>query len=220
MQPAAVLVATSDTDGPGWRRWRARIATRQPYLPLIAVDPQIAASRQRHSVLSEPRRRSDRLVARLRAALRVRSLHATVMRRLVPSVPIALSHIDPARDATVLLVGRGSAYPALSVSLGERTGVVGALSIEAAAKHLNTRDIDGIVVAEGFGARVVDAFLTVLAEDARFRNLPVVVTAGDLAPAYDLPNLEIDFGRPRPRGGDRAAAGPPARLRGASEPDP
>ena len=118
------------------------------------------------------------------------------MRRLVPSVPIVLSHIDPARDATVLLVGRGNAYPTLSVSLGERTGVVGALSIEAAAKHLNTRDIDGIVVAEGFSARVVDAFLTVLTEDARFRHLPVVVTSSDLAPAYDLPNLEIISGEP------------------------
>ena len=130
---------------------------------------------------------SDRLVARLRAALRVRSLHATVMRRLVPAAAMALSHIDPARDATVLLIGRGGAYPTLSVALGERTGVVGALSIEAAAKHLNVRDIDGIVLGEGFSPRVIDAFLTVLTEDARFRNLPVIVTAGDQAPAYDLP---------------------------------
>jgi hypothetical protein len=38
---------------------------------------------------------------------------------------------------------------------------------------------------------VIDAFLTVLTEDARFRNLPVVLTAVDLAPSYDLPNLEI-----------------------------
>ena len=96
----------------------------------------------------------------------------------------------------MLLIGRGGAYPALSVSLGERTGVVGALSIEAAAKHLNARDIDGIVLGEGFSPRVVDAFLTVLTEDARFRNLPVVVTAADLAPAYDLPNLEIVSGDP------------------------
>ena len=78
----------------------------------------------------------------------------------------------------MLLIGRGGAYPALSVALGERMGVVGALSIEAAAKHLNTRDIDGIVLGEGFTPRVVDAFLTVLTEDARFRNLPVVVTSG------------------------------------------
>ena len=104
---------------------------------------------------------------------------------------MAMSDIDPAHDATVLLVGRGGAYPALSVTLGERTGVVGALSIEAAANHLNTRDIDGIVLGEGFSPRVVDAFLTVLAEDARFRHLPVVVTAVDLAPTYELANLEI-----------------------------
>jgi hypothetical protein len=75
-------------------------------------------------------------------------------------------------------------------------GIVGALSIEAAAKHLNTRDIDGIVLGEGFSARVEDAFLTVLAEDTRFRNLPVVVTSEGLAPAYDLPNLEIITGEP------------------------
>ena len=76
----------------------------------------------------------------------------------VEAVRIAPSDIDTVSDATVLLVGRGAAYPALSVSLGERTGVVGALSIEAAARHLNARDIDGIVLAEGFGARVIDAF--------------------------------------------------------------
>jgi hypothetical protein len=75
-------------------------------------------------------------------------------------------------------------------------GIVGALSIEAAAKHLNTRDIDGIVLGEGFGARVVDAFLTVLSEHPRFRNLPVVVTLDGQAPAYDLPNLEIISGEP------------------------
>ena len=130
-------------------------------------------------------------MARLRAALRVRSLHATVMRRLVPATPMALSDIDPARDATVLLIGRGGAYPTLSVALGERAGVVGALSIEAAAKHLNVSDIDGIVLGEGFSPRVIDAFLTVMTEDARFRNLPIVLTGGDLTPAYDLPNLEI-----------------------------
>jgi hypothetical protein len=58
------------------------------------------------------------------------------------------------------------------------------------------RDIDGIVLGEGFSARVVDAFLTVLSEDARFRNLPVVVTTDGLPPVYDLPNLEIISGEP------------------------
>ena len=74
--------------------------------------------------------------------------------------------------------------------------MVGALSIEAAAQHLNARDIDGIVLGEGFSARVVDAFLTVLAEDARFRPLPVVLTSDDLAASYELPNLEIITGAP------------------------
>jgi hypothetical protein len=58
------------------------------------------------------------------------------------------------------------------------------------------RDVDGIVLGEGFTARVVDAFLTVLAEDARFRNLPVVVTSDRLARDYDLSNLEMIFGEP------------------------
>jgi hypothetical protein len=73
-------------------------------------------------------------------------------------------------------------------------GVVGAFSIEAAAKHLNARDFDGIVLAEGFSPRVVDAFLTVLAEDVRFRNLPVVVTLGGPTQNCDLPNLELICG--------------------------
>ena len=191
VQPAAVLAATSDTDEAGLAELAARVAARQPYLPLISVDPQAPHPDNVIPFFQSQGGSSDRLVARLRAALRVRSLHATVMRRLVPATSMSLSHIDPARDATVLLIGRGGAYPTLSVALGERTGVVGALSIEAAAKHLNVRDIDGIVLGEGFSPRVIDAFLTVLTEDARFRNLPIVLTGGDLAPAYDLPNLEV-----------------------------
>lgn len=203
VQPAAVLAATADTDAAGLAQLAARVAARQPYLPLISVDPRVAHpdnvipffQNQIPQPQSSPTQGgSDRLTARLRAALRVRSLHATVMRRLEPATPMALSHIDPTRDATVLLIGRAGAYPTLSVALGERTGVVGALSIEAAAKHLNVRDIDGIVLGEGFSPRVIDAFLTVLTEDARFRNLPIVLTGGDLAPAYDLPNLEVVSG--------------------------
>lgn len=200
VQPAAVLVTTSDVDEVQLAGLSARVAARQPYLPLIAIDPtgplpdNVIPFFQSQVQHPQTQGGTDRLVSRLRAALRVRTLHATVMRRLVPAAPMALSQIDPARDATVLLVGRGGSYPALSVALGERTGVIGALSIEAAAKHLNSRDIDGLVLGEGFSPRVIDAFLTVLAEDARFRNLPIVPTSGDLAPTYDLPNLEMISG--------------------------
>ncbi|MBU6463994.1 MAG: GGDEF domain-containing protein [Bradyrhizobium sp.] len=196
LQPVAVLVAMQDTIERGLNTLARRIATQQPYLPLIAVDPKIALP-ENALPFSHAGGNSDRLLARLRAALRVRTLHATVMRRQADAggTPIAPSALNPVRDATVLLIGRGASYPALSVSLGERIGVVGALSIEAAAKHLNVRDIDGIVLGEGFSARVVDAFLTVLAEDARFRNLPVL-TSHELASAYDLPNLEVVSGAP------------------------
>jgi hypothetical protein len=196
LQPAAVF-AMSETAVSGFEALAKQIAARQPYLPLIAIDPTTSLP-ENAIPFSQTEGNPGRLTARLRAALRIRTLHATLMRRLddEPAVGPPSAEIDLVRDATVLLIGRGAAYPALSVSLGERMGVVGALSIEAAAKHLNTRDIDGIVLGEGFSARVVDAFLTVLAEDPRFRNLPVVLTSNELAPTYDLANLEIISGEP------------------------
>jgi hypothetical protein len=197
LQPAAIIAAMPATAQPGFQALAKQIAARQPYLPLIAIDPK-ASLPENALPFSQTDGNFDRLIARLRAALRVRTLHSTVIRRVDPGTAArtALADIDIARDATVLLIGRGAAYPSLSVSLGERMGVVGALSIEAAAKHLNTRDIDGIVLGEGFSPRVVDAFLTVMTEDARFRHLPVVVTTDELAPAYDLANLEIICGEP------------------------
>jgi hypothetical protein len=198
LAPAAVLVAWSEAVEPSLDALAKRIAATKPYVPLIVVNPMTMLP-ENAIPFSLTGSNFDRLIARLRAALRVRTLHTTVMRRLDDD-PAARTKLitdsDPARDATVLLIGRGAAYPALSVSLGERTGVVGALSIEAAAKHLNARDIDGIVLGEGFSPRVEDAFLTVLAEDARFRNLPVVLTSDGLTPEYDLPNLEIICGEP------------------------
>ena len=194
VQPAAVLAAMSGGHEPHVALLAKKIADQPLYLPLVALDPQVSLP---HNALPFATRSNaaERLIARLRAAIRVRTLHATVLRRL-PEVKIALPETDPVRDAIVLLIGRGAAYPALSVTLGERTGVVGALSIEAAAKHLNTRDIDGVVLSDGLTPRVTDAFLTVLAEDTRFRNLPVVVTAHQLTQSYDLPNLELIAGEP------------------------
>src|SRR3984893_10531279 len=196
-RPPAVVPAAIRAVEPHLAALAKQLAARKPYLPLVAVDP---AGRLPENAIpfSQNDGTFSRLMPRLNAALRVRTLHATVMRRQDENRPdrIALADTDPARHATVLLVGRGAAYPALSVSLGERMGVVGALSIEAAAKHLSVRDIDGIVLAEGFTARVMDAFLTVLSEDSRFRNLPIVLTSRQLAPDYELPNLEIISGDP------------------------
>jgi len=195
LQPAAVLV--SGKTGAGFEALASQVAGMKPYVPLVIVDPQFSLPKNALPFALDGGG-FDRLSARLRAALRVRSLHATVLRRIADDTAAlrVLTETDPIQDATVLLIGRGAAYPALSVALGERIGVVGALSIEAAAKHLNARDLDGIVLAEGFSPRVVDAFLTVLAEDVRFRNLPVVVTIEGLNLSHDLPNLELISGDP------------------------
>jgi GGDEF domain-containing protein len=200
VQPSAVLADMAGADPAQFAALATQIAARTPYLPLIAIGPERALP-ENAIPFSPQGGKFDRLLPRLRTALRIRALHVTVLRRLSEEPTTRLPDTDPVREATVLLIGRGGAYPALSVALGERLGVVGAFSIEAAANHLNTRDINGVVLGEGFSARVVDAFLTVLSEDARFRNLPVVLTTDDLTPAYDLPNLEIIRGEP----GDVAA---------------
>lgn len=195
VQPSAVLADMSGADGAQFAALAEQIDGRKPYLPLIAINGEGVLPENAIPFFASDGK-FDRLPARLRAALRIRALHVTALRRLSEEPTSHLPDTDPAKDATVLLIGRGGAYPALSVALGERMGVVGAFSIEAAANHLNTRDIDGIVLGEGFSARVTDAFLTVLSEDARFRNLPIVLTTDDLAPTYALPNLEIIRGQP------------------------
>ncbi|MGA8920888.1 MAG: GGDEF domain-containing protein [Pseudolabrys sp.] len=138
----------------------------------------------------------ERLLTRLQSAMRVRALHATVLRRIelftshngqLPMLPVG----DALDDATVLIAGRGPLYPALSVAMGERVKMAGALSVETAARHLNERDIDGIVVGDGFSLRMVEAFLTVLAQEPRFRDIPVAVI-GEAPPEFAdaLPNID------------------------------
>ncbi len=170
---------------PSRRSSRARGTTARPSLPdalVIAVNAPV-----------------ERLNRRLISLLRIRALHATVLRRTTTlasrgELPPELPSSDPLDDATVLLIGRGRCFPALSVALGESVGLIGALSVESAARTLNARDIDGIVIGDGFGPRIVEALLTVLADDVRFRDLPVAVLGGHPATiepfCLGLPNLE------------------------------
>ncbi len=80
----------------------------------------------------------EQLIARVVSALRLRTLHSTVLgrakslkdeRNIVAELPAG----DPLDDATVLLIGRGRHHPTLSVAVGERMGVMGALSIDQGA---------------------------------------------------------------------------------------
>jgi hypothetical protein len=121
---------------------------------------------------------AEHVIGRIAAALRVRTLHATVLRRIetlrgngaeVPQLPT----FDPLDEATVLVAGRGRSYPALTAAVGARVGLIGALCVENAARHLNTRDVDGLIIGDGFGPSTIEAFLTALAADSRFRDLPI-----------------------------------------------
>lgn len=189
--PALIVADVSDGCTDDLIRLASSLATAAPYVPLIAVGT-LASPPPNVIPFEGP---FGQLPARVNAALRVRTLHATVLRRLDDATVshTLLPPTDPIQDATALLVGRGPSYPALSVAFGQRMGVIGALSVEAAANHLNIRDIDGVILGEGFSPRVADAFLTVLSEDSRFRHLPVIVS-GNIAGIrtdYGLANLEV-----------------------------
>jgi len=195
IQPAALLLAEPEPcpDASAVETLLKKIESRgAPFMPVLArVDKEsdMAISDALPVTIDEA---EDRLIARLRWALRVRTLHATVIRRsgaekAQPKADAALSKVLD--DATVICLGRGRSYPALTTALGERVGLIGAFSVETAGRYLNARDIDGIVVGDGFGPRVVETLLTVLADDRRFRDLPVGVLGSTGVDDERLPNL-------------------------------
>ncbi|HLH88545.1 MAG TPA: GGDEF domain-containing protein [Xanthobacteraceae bacterium] len=174
------------------------------YLPVVARVGDAASPPLLGALPVAVNASPARIAVRLASALRVRTLHTTELRRSAALAPECddlpvMATTDPIEDATVIVTGRGRGYPALSTAVGERVGLIGALSVETAAKYLNARDVDGIVIGEGFNPRTVEAFLTVLGEDTRFRDIPIALLP-DLPAAINagkLPNLE-------PVGGDPA----------------
>jgi hypothetical protein len=203
VEPEAVVLAEATADRARVTALAALLAERRKdsglYMPVVARTRDDAAPCVPNALSIAANAPPEQLVRRLSTALRIRHLHSTVLRRsrtlasrgeTVPELPAN----DPFDDASVLVAGRGRSYPALSVAVGERVGVVGALSVESAARALNARDIDGMVIGDGFAPKIVEALLTVLAEDVRFRDLPVVVLGGHPATiepfAIELANLE------------------------------
>ncbi len=201
IQPAALIL----TDAGPWPDGQAGASLRKatdtgsgPFMPVLARAGHNSELAVPHALPIGADEPAAQVVARLRSALRVRSLHATVLRRTVAAehdkvraMPSGL--LD---QATVLCIGRGRSYPALTTAIGERVGLIGALSVETAARYLNARDIDGIVIGDGFGPSVVEALLTVLAEDARFRDLPVGMFGSAGVDDERLPNLIRIDGNP------------------------
>ena len=193
VQPVAVMIApAADAVERHVRALARSIETRAgPVTPVFARVRNGETPSVPSALASAPEDAPERFIARLNSALRIRTLHATVLRRARAMNPARLISV-PANllaDATVLCVGRGGSYPALSVALGERVSPIGAFSIETAARYLNARDIDGIVIGEGLGPRPVDALLTALAEDPRFRDLPIGLLNRSADEDRALPNL-------------------------------
>jgi GGDEF domain-containing protein len=199
VKPAAVIIAEP---GPARSESSSRMLCLQiatvngPIVPTIAYAGGVLDAAIPIALSADVSMPVARMIARLQSAMRVRALHATVLRRIelfashggkMPMLPVG----DALDDATVLIAGRGPLYPALSVTIGERVKMIGALSVETAAKHLNSRDIDGIVVGDGFSPRMVEAFLTVLAQEPRFRDIPIAVI-GEAPPDFSESLSNID----------------------------
>jgi hypothetical protein len=194
IQPAALVLA-DPTPCPDEEAVQALIrkieARRGPFMPVLARMWETGTIAIPYAVPFAGDEPPNRLVARVRSALRIRTLHATVLRRARDgqAARARLFPPDLLTHATVLCLGRGRSYPALTTAIGENVALIGSLSVETAAHYLNVRDIDGVVIGDGFGPKVVDALLTVLAEDARFRDLPVGVFGGAAPDEERLPNL-------------------------------
>ncbi len=194
IKPSAVVLAEPQApDAAVARALEAQVAASETYMPVVARAREDDAIPLANALPIAEDADIARIVTRLTSALRLRSLHATVIgrartlrseRNIIAELPPG----DPIEDATALVVGRGRMHPTLSVAIGERMGVVGAMSVELAANCLNVRDIDGIVIGDGLSPKMVVALLVVLGQNARFRELPVAML-GPEEHVDELPNL-------------------------------
>lgn len=179
-RPSAILLA--DPDAAADERvallLTETITGSMPIVPVIACAAPEQDIPYREALPVPEDASADLISARIASALRVRELHAAVLRRAelakekgqtLPAPPAT----DPLDDACVIVAGRGRDYPNIATDVGERSGLIGAFSIEIAARYLKARDADGLLIADGFNPWNVGALLTVLSEDSRFRDLPV-----------------------------------------------
>jgi hypothetical protein len=189
--PAAVVVAAEQVAADLLAAMvRAVERLDGPYVPLLARIPETARGLSLLPIAADAT--PARVVARLTAALRIRALHGTITRRAAAQqrgdAVAAYATYDGLDEATVLVAGRGGGYPGLTMAVGERVGLIGALSFETAGRYLEGRDIDGVVVGDGFSGRAVENFIDTMRADVRFRDLPLVVADSRIGP-LDLDGL-------------------------------
>lgn len=180
--PSAILLA--DRDASGDERvallLTETVTPRMPIVPVLALASPDQDIPYREALPLPLGTSSEVISERIASALRVRELHAAVLRRAdlarekgqpLPDAP----QTDPLDDACIIVAGRGRDYPGIATAVAERAGLIGAFSIEIAARYLKARDADGLLIADGFNPWNVGALLTVLSEDSRYRDLPVGV---------------------------------------------
>jgi GGDEF domain-containing protein len=194
VKPSAIILSEpTAADSAAASALARHVAASTPFTPMIIRVGDEAAPALPDALPVRNDAPPEQLIARVSSALRLRTLHSAAIgrakslkdeRNIVAELPAG----DPLDDATVLLIGRGRHHATLSVAVGERMGVMGALSIDQGAGCLKAREFDGIVIGDGLAAGPVQAFLMVLSEDARFRDLPVAVL-GATADPDKLPNF-------------------------------
>jgi GGDEF domain-containing protein len=194
IKPAAIVVSDPDiSDFAAANALSQWIAAAAPYVPAVVRVRDGAAPALPDALPVSEDTPVERLIARVTSAQRLRTLHATVLgraqtlkdeRNIIAELPTG----DPLDDATVLLVGRGRHHATLGVAIGERMGLIGALSVDTAERCLAAREVNGIVIGDGLPASAVEAFLDTIGTNALTRDLPVALLAahGDV-PA--LPNM-------------------------------
>ncbi|HEY2138279.1 MAG TPA: GGDEF domain-containing protein, partial [Xanthobacteraceae bacterium] len=133
IEPAAVVMAAAEKPAEiaAAKAVRAAVdAADGPYVPVIArvADGAMPATGGALPIAADAS--PERLAIRLASALRVRTLHATALRRAdalkheyedLPALPAS----DPLEDATVIVTGRGRTYPGLTTAVGEQVGLIG-----------------------------------------------------------------------------------------------
>jgi GGDEF domain-containing protein len=189
IKPAAVVVCDPDiADFQAANALSRLIAETVPYLPAIVRVRDDAAPALPDALPVAEDAPVERLIARVVSAQRLRTLHATVLgraqtlkdeRNIVAELPAG----DPLDDATVLLVGRGRHHATLSVAVGERMGVIGALSVDTAERCLEAREVDAVLIGDGLPASAVEILIDMLGSSALRRELPVGLLGahGDIA---------------------------------------
>src|ERR1051325_1151256 len=193
-RPAAVVVSEPDCDDAEAAPALSRLILEAvPYTPAIVRVREDGVSAVESAAPISDGASVEQLMARVSSAQRLRTLHSTVLLRAEAlkderNIVAELPQGDPLNDATVLLVGRGRHHATLSVAVGERMGVIGALSTDTAERCLAAREVQGVLIGDGLPASALDGFLATLCSTAHYRALPVALL-GPPGDASELPNF-------------------------------